>query len=158
MPPADYYHEHKERVRAYNRAWYAANKDKARAHAKAFRQRHPEKKSAYKKKAREMRDNETPREWQRRTFNMRKRPAGRHQLKPEHLAWPTHCPVLGWELDYTGTDPQRGWSIDKFDPALGYVPGNVTIISRLANTIKSNATIEQVEQVAAWMRKKRATL
>lgn len=78
-------------------------------------------------------------------------------ITKEDLAWPTHCPVLGWELDYTGTDHQRGWSIDKFDPALGYVPGNVTIISRLANTIKSNATIEQVEQVAAWMRKKHAT-
>jgi len=72
-------------------------------------------------------------------------------ITPEDLTWPTHCPVLGIELDYTGKDYASSWSIDKFDPLKGYTPSNVNIISRLANTIKSNATGAQIRQVADWM-------
>ena len=72
------------------------------------------------------------------------------------LTWPTHCPVLGLELDYTGTDPVRGWSIDQIRPGAGYIPGNVAIISRRANTIKSNATSADIAAVAAWVRAQEA--
>lgn len=55
---------------------------------------------------------------------------------------PTHCPVLGIPLLYTGTLRDRpSWaSLDRIDNSKGYVRGNVRIISYRANSLKSDAT------------------
>lgn len=42
-------------------------------------------------------------------------------------------------------------SIDCIIPAKGYVPGNIAIISWRANRIKNNGTLEEHEQIAAWL-------
>lgn len=68
---------------------------------------------------------------------------------------PTHCPVFGIELDYA---PGRGRhasspSVDRVRPDLGYVPGNVAIISDRANTVKSVGTAEEHRLIADWMDK-----
>jgi hypothetical protein len=108
------------------------------------------------------RDGETAMAWRQRTW-AHKRHANSDtkglpdELQMKHLnasdlLWPTHCPVLGVELDYTGQDVNYGWSIDRLIPELGYVPGNVKIISRLANRIKTDATAAEVEKVLLWMR------
>jgi hypothetical protein len=73
------------------------------------------------------------------------------------LAWPTHCPALGIELDYSlGTkgsgSRSNSPSLDRVIPSLGYVKGNVIVVSQLANAIKTNATVEQIERVAAFYR------
>lgn len=75
----------------------------------------------------------------------------------DNVVWNTHCPVLGLELDYTRRRKSRDTrpnspSFDRVNPNLGYVPGNVIIVSHLANTIKSNATVDQLERVAAFYR------
>ncbi len=59
---------------------------------------------------------------------------------------PTHCPYLGIELTQT---LGKGFldsnsSIDKIIPELGYIKGNVQVISRLANQMKNSATKEQL--------------
>lgn len=42
-------------------------------------------------------------------------------------------------------------SIDKFLPNVGYEINNVSIISRKANTIKSNASLKELKQIfSAW--------
>jgi len=51
---------------------------------------------------------------------------------------PAKCPVLGVELVYCGGPSSP--SLDKIDPTLGYVKGNVMVISNKANTMKNNAT------------------
>lgn len=59
------------------------------------------------------------------------------------IVWPSHCPLLDEKLDYFGT---KGWWIptfDRIDPNKGYVSGNVCIISRRANCIKSDYTQEE---------------
>lgn len=63
------------------------------------------------------------------------------------------CPVLGMPFDFTSqlVASEASPSLDKFKPHLGYVRGNVAIISRLANAIKQNATPGQVMAVAKWM-------
>lgn len=65
------------------------------------------------------------------------------------------CPVLGVKYDFSARFGQGGGdlspSLDKFEPALGYVDGNCFVISYLANRIKCNATPEQVQKVAEWM-------
>jgi hypothetical protein len=70
---------------------------------------------------------------------------------------PTHCPIFGVELEYAGEKglnrPNMA-SIDKIIPALGYVVGNVAIISRRANTIKNDASLEDLEALASWLRRR----
>lgn len=66
---------------------------------------------------------------------------------------PTHCPVLGLELDYSGAGKPNAVSIDRTDSARGYVPGNVVIMSRRANTLKNNATVEELQKVLDYMRR-----
>jgi hypothetical protein len=68
--------------------------------------------------------------------------------------YPELCPVLGIPLKYGyGKRSNNSASLDKFIPELGYVPGNVAIISDLANRIKNNATAAEVRAVADWMEK-----
>lgn len=71
-------------------------------------------------------------------------------LEVGDLTFPTHCPVLGLELKYDnkgkGYKPD-GYSVDKINPSLGYVKGNVRVISSRANLLKSNATVEELEKV-----------
>lgn len=66
---------------------------------------------------------------------------------------PQVCPALGIPLRYGpgGRGPDTP-SLDRVIPDLGYVPGNVQIISDFANRIKQDATVEQIEAVARWLR------
>lgn len=59
------------------------------------------------------------------------------------------CPVLGTCWESKGA---RGPSLDRLIPQRGYVPGNVVVISCRANTMKHDATVEEIEQLARWMR------
>ena len=42
-------------------------------------------------------------------------------------------------------------SVDRVVPSLGYVKGNVHVISHRANSMKSDATIENVRALLAYM-------
>jgi hypothetical protein len=68
------------------------------------------------------------------------------------------CPVLNTPISWGVRKGQTGSrqnspSLDKFNPNLGYVPGNVYWISFKANTMKQNATAEEVLALANWMKK-----
>lgn len=45
-------------------------------------------------------------------------------------------------------------SLDRINPQLGYVEGNVAWISMKANYIKSNATSQELIKVAKWLKTK----
>ena len=42
-------------------------------------------------------------------------------------------------------------ALDRFKPALGYVKGNIYIISFRANRIKGNATLEEIQKVIKYV-------
>lgn len=73
-------------------------------------------------------------------------------LVPRDLEKPVFCSVLGYELDYegkkSGYSPNRA-SVDRLVPSLGYVKGNVRVISARANLLKNDATVEELELVLA---------
>jgi hypothetical protein len=79
----------------------------------------------------------------------------------EELHKPEFCPVLGVKLNYacsTGEDGKQTRdpckaSIDKLVPELGYVPGNVFIISWRANKLKSNMSIDELEKILDYMKR-----
>lgn len=79
-------------------------------------------------------------------------------LTVEDIHPPTHCPVLGIELarnhkgSKSGPRPNSP-AVDRIIPELGYVRGNVLVVSHLANSIKQNATPEQILKVAEFYAK-----
>lgn len=61
---------------------------------------------------------------------------------------PEICPVLGIEIYTNKKVPcDNSPSVDRINPRLGYIKGNIRIISNRANTLKSNATIEEIELI-----------
>jgi len=67
---------------------------------------------------------------------------------------PKVCPVLKapFEIATTGRGPgDFSPSLDRIIPELGYVKGNIEVISFKANRIKSDAGIEDVKSVLEYM-------
>jgi len=69
-------------------------------------------------------------------------------INENDLQYPLNCPLLDIPLNYD--NPKAGAknapSLDKIIPELGYVPGNVIIMSRLANTMKNCANLKQLRK------------
>lgn len=76
----------------------------------------------------------------------------------EDICIPKYCPLLGIELqDNTGTgkgNNPTSPSLDRLNSSKGYTSDNVWVISNRANEIKSNATLEELEAIAANLRAK----
>jgi len=79
--------------------------------------------------------------------NARKRGFEFSLTKADFEPLPTHCPVLGVELDYSGSGRPNSASIDRSNSSKGYVPGNVVIMSRRANTLKNDASAQELRKV-----------
>lgn len=69
----------------------------------------------------------------------------------------SHCPALGYELQYSilpGNKHKKrkdAASIDRIDSNLGYIKGNVQILSWQANLIKQNATNDELISFSKWV-------
>lgn len=74
---------------------------------------------------------------------------------------PTHCPVFDIPLNYIGTRIKNNKSLlatntatlDRIVPSLGYVKGNVIVISWRANELKRNATVDELVALASFYQK-----
>jgi len=80
-----------------------------------------------------------------------------HALTVEYLAsiWPkdNRCPVLGIPFRRAlGSHGSRADSatLDRLDPSRGYVPGNVLVVSALANRIRNDASPKAIIQVGRF--------
>lgn len=73
-------------------------------------------------------------------------------ITTEHVRIPEFCPLLGLRLQRgVGSAGPASPSLDKMDPKLGYIPGNVWVVSQRANMLKSNATLHELQTlVANW--------
>jgi hypothetical protein len=65
---------------------------------------------------------------------------------------PELCPVLGVPLT-PGTRANHDYSptLDKVIPELGYVKGNVQVISHRANRIKSDSTLDELKKLVVYL-------
>ena len=72
-------------------------------------------------------------------------------LSADDLVLPERCPVLNIPIQPGEATTPNSPSIDRLNPELGYVRGNVVIVSHLANRIKTDATPPQIRAVADWL-------
>lgn len=78
-------------------------------------------------------------------------------INREHIVIPDVCPILGIPitinvLGNAGGSRDQSPSLDKVIPELGYVPGNVRVISNKANRLKADNTIETLEAILKYMK------
>lgn len=79
-------------------------------------------------------------------------------LDKEYLEsiWTGVCPVLGLKLNVPlleskGRGSNHTAHLDRKNPDLGYVRGNVCWLSGRANRIKYDATLTELRALVAWM-------
>lgn len=75
-------------------------------------------------------------------------------ISREDIIIPARCPVLGIEIiTHTGSKGYRynSASLDRIIPELGYVPGNIQVISAKANLMKNDATSEELLAFGQWI-------
>jgi len=136
----EYYHNNIEIMRGRNLTRYAKFKNNQKAHTEAYYSR--------------------PENWVKKMLTRARYRAEEcgwdFNLSAEDIVFPTHCPYLGLKLTYTlgqGQLPTNA-SIDRIDPLKGYTKDNVQIISRKANTMKSNASMEELISFSKYVLKR----
>jgi hypothetical protein len=85
--------------------------------------------------------------------------AARHRAKVKNLEFnltkddiiiPEYCPVLGLKLNLN--DKFLTPSLDRIDNSLGYIKGNIKVISNKANRLKNNGTVEDFEKIIKYIK------
>lgn len=75
-----------------------------------------------------------------------KRTGKEFSIELEDIIIPEKCPVFGFDLR---REDKKTWmyapSVDRIDSSKGYIKGNVTVVSRRANILKRDATVEELE-------------
>lgn len=119
----------------YAAAYRETNREKLRASARLYR-----------------RTNLPKRLWQAARIRAKEKGL-EFDLEIEDIIVPDVCPVLSIPLKVG--DGLANWfspSIDRIDNSRGYTKDNIMVISRRANSIKSDSTIEEMEKILEYMK------
>ena len=145
-----YYQENKEKINEQAKQYRLENKEKIIEHKREYYQENKEKISEQAKQYRL----ENKEMWMCTASKVRAKQKNLpFNLSTEYLKeiWPedNKCPALGITMrkgDFCVTDHSP--TLDRIIPKLGYIKGNVQVVSALANRIMSDATVNQVMAVA----------
>jgi len=75
-------------------------------------------------------------------------------ITAEDVIIPETCPVLGIQLQIGEKIVcDNSPTLDRIKPELGYVKGNIQVLSFRANMLKNNATAEELEKVLEHLKK-----
>ena len=126
--------KNRKKLSADNRVWRRANLEKRTTYMRLWRKNSPEKTLLARARAR----------------------AKKHgipfSLTLKDIIIPKYCPYFGTTLKIAdGRFSDDSPSLDKILPALGYVPGNVEVISWKANRLKGDGTAEEHRVIAERM-------
>ena len=144
----------RERRNAINNAYYHRNKERLREvqkerSAKEYK-KDPNKKLEYQRQWRK--DNPT-----KSLYYSAKRNSVENgipfEIELSDIVIPEFCPILGIKLDRSKENWPANPSIDKIIPSLGYIKGNVHVISLRANRIKFDSTIEELKLIVNYLEK-----
>lgn len=155
--------EHPEKIAKRYRTYVSRGPERVTANSRAWRSANPDKIRESGIRTNEKKRNGDPRGyWVSKVFCGARARAIKHALPfaitREYLLSITteFCPALGVRMIYGAKSERRGphphsASIDKVIPNLGYVPGNVVVISHRANSIKQDASLGELEMLTAWV-------
>lgn len=133
---------------------YKKNKKKILKRTRAYQKAHPEK---YGKYDRARRIANLARYMWTKTKERARRRGIPFDLEVDDIVVPTHCPLLHLELACgIGRVQPNSPTLDRKVPALGYVKGNVWVISHRANAMKNDATLEELELLVRNLRASQA--
>lgn len=138
---ATYYIKNKAAIQARNARWQSQNKEKLRSYVAKY------------KTTIKYEEHINKNYWQGKLKDAKRRATQLNvpfNLTLEDIPKETHCKYLNIPLRITVNEGQvmDCPSLDRIIPELGYVKGNVQIISKLANTMKNCATEEQLKTFA----------
>jgi hypothetical protein len=77
-------------------------------------------------------------------------------IEQKDITIPDKCPLLGILLEcHRGKGSQQGNSpsLDRIDPTKGYIKGNVWVISNRANTLKNDASLQELQTLVENLKK-----
>ena len=149
-----------EKIKAYRKDWYQKNKEKKQQYALEHKEYIQSYRKEYYNKNKDsllqqQRDYyATPENRAKKIYAKAKDRAKETGIEftitLQDIVIPTHCPYLGIELTHELGKGQleSNSSLDRIDSTKGYIPGNVQVTSRLANTMKSNASQETLLRFA----------
>ena len=146
---AKYYQENKEKIDAKKKLWAENNKERIKSVGKEYRERTKEKSKAW-------RDDNKDRLY---FLSLKARAIKKgleFNLEEADVLSVDVCPVFGVNLVRSLLKPAwNSSSVDRIDNTKGYVKGNIQIMSYLANSMKRNATNEQLILFAEWVLKEK---
>jgi len=126
-------------------------KEKYREIAKNWAQK-PENKAASKIYSLKWRTNHPEQNLWTRSRNRAKTKNIEFAIKIEDIIIPEVCPILGIKLGPTSTSSENAPSLDRIDSSKGYIKENIQVISKRANTLKNNGTIEEFEKILTHLK------
>lgn len=126
-----------KKQREYDKKWREKNADKIRSYADNAKRTSPKKWIVTQAKKRA------------------KRYGLEFNLTEADIHIPEYCPALGIKLAWcTKIKGRQSPSLDRIRNDEGYVKGNVQVISWRANNLKRDATAEEIEKLATFMKGK----
>lgn len=123
----------------YHKLWRINNPDKVHAHNKRYRLKNPEKELFFSSRRRA------------------KERGLKHTISVDDIVIPSYCPILSIPLlkiyNNSRAPSPNSPSLDRIDNSKGYTPDNIIVISYRANTLKNNATLLEIQQIAFFYAK-----
>lgn len=130
-----YNQEHQEETRVQRRGYREEHREELRDYGRSYYKNYPIKPLIYEARKRA------------------KKLGLECTITENDIEIPEFCPVLGIPIVPYDTENNRDScpSLDRINPALGYVPGNVAVMSYRANRLKNDGSIEEHDKLLKWM-------
>ncbi len=171
---ARYYEKNKEKIAEARKIYLENNKEKTRDTRRKYRDKNREKINEYARNSEKV--IKSRKKWHEKNkeqiSNYRKEYKNKnlttimvknalyrskkkgleHNITADDIIIPEKCPALGIVLERKEQSKSIAFSpsLDRLDPAKGYIKDNINIISMRANTLKSDATFEEFEAIYKW--------
>lgn len=143
-----------EKAKQWRKDYYQRHKEKSLAYSRMYNKVHAEEISAKRKIYSVGYKEQNLKQYLISAAKFRAKKKGiPFDLSPDDFEIPDMCPVFEHPFEPPKKNSWWSPSLDRVVPTLGYVKGNVQVISMRANALKSDASPEELEKVAAYARR-----
>jgi len=147
--------ERKERERQKRTRYAQSHQADINRKARQYRKDHPEIVHARDKKKHEKTRQNPAKECWRQTRKRARADGIPFELEISDIIYPETCPILGIPLvHHIGKAQNDSPSLDRLIPSKGYVKGNCFIISKKANVMKQDNTLEDFEKIITYIKER----